>query len=80
MAVSGTHTITGHTNLGASQLNSAAHEVHYIKGSIDALLPWCKFYQVAEDSIPALDANMRSVIAGKAQAATARVLRVLAMA
>ena len=40
MAVSGTHTITGHTNLGASQLNSAAREVYYIKGSIDALLQW----------------------------------------
>ncbi len=80
MAVSGTHTITGQTNLGASQLNSAAREVYYIKGSIDALLQRCKFYYVAEDSTPALDANMRSVIAGKAQAAAARGLRVLAMA
>ncbi|KAH9174469.1 calcium-transporting ATPase [Lactarius sanguifluus] len=79
MAVSGTHTTTGHTNLGASQLNNAAREVYYIKGSVDALLPRCKFYYVAEDSTPALDANMRSVIAGKAQAAAARGLRVLAM-
>ena len=80
MAVSGTHTVTGQTNLGASQLNSAAREVYYIKGSIDALLPRCKFYYVADDSTPALDANMRSAIAGKAQAAGARGLRVIAMA
>ncbi|SRR6266702_1846662 len=80
MAVSGTHTITGQTNLGASQLNNAARGVCYIKGSIDALLPRCKFYDVAEDSTPALDANMCSVIAGKAQAAWARELHVLAMA
>ena len=71
---------TGQINLGASQLNSATREVYYIKGSIDALLPRCKFYYVAEDSTPALDANMRSAIAGKAQAAAARGLRVIAMA
>jgi Ca2+-transporting ATPase len=80
MAVSGTHAAAGQTNLGVSQLNSATREVYYIKGSIDALLPRCKFYHVAEDSTPALDANMRSVIAGKAQATAARGLRVLAMA
>ncbi|KAF8262296.1 Ca-transporting ATPase [Lactarius quietus] len=80
MAVSGTHTAAGQTNLGASQLNNATREVCYVKGSIEALLQRCKFYYVAEDSTPALDANMRSVIAGKAQAAAARGLRVLAMA
>ena len=80
MAVSGTHTAASHANLGASQLNNATREVYYIKGSIDSLLPLCKFYHVAEDSTPALDTNMRSVIASKAQAAAARGLRVLAMA
>ncbi|KAH9050863.1 hypothetical protein EDB83DRAFT_2522320 [Lactarius deliciosus] len=80
MAVSGTRTTTGQTNLGASQLNNAAREVYHIKGSVDALLPRCKFYNVAEDSTPALDPNMHSVIASKAQAAAARGLRVLAMA
>lgn len=80
MAVSGTHTAAGHTILGASQLNNATREVYYIKGSIDALLSRCKFYYVSEDSTPALDASMRSSIAGKAQAAAARGLRVLAMA
>jgi Ca2+-transporting ATPase len=80
MAVSGTHSAAAQTNLGASQLNSSTREVYYIKGSIEALLSRCKFYHVAEDSTPALDANMRSVIAGKAQAAAARGLRVLAMA
>ena len=79
MAVSGTHSAAGQ-NIGASQLNNATREVYYIKGSIDTLLSRCKFYHVAEDSTPALDANMRSVIAGKAQAAAARGLRVLAMA
>lgn len=80
MAVSGTHSAVGQTSIGASQLNSTTREVYYIKGSIDALLSRCKFYHVAEDSTPALDANMRSVIAGKAQAAAVRGLRVLAMA
>ncbi len=80
MAVSGMHTITGQTNLGASQLNNAARGVYYIKGSIDVLLQRCKFYYVAEDSTPALDANMCSVIAGKAQTAWGRELRVIAMA
>jgi len=60
--------------------NSAPREVYYIKGSIDALLSRCKFYYVAEDSTPRLIANMRSAIAGKAQAAAARGLRVIAMA
>lgn len=50
MAVSGMH--TSQRNLGASQLNSAAREVYYIKGSTDVLLPRCKFYYVAEDSTP----------------------------
>jgi Ca2+-transporting ATPase len=80
MAVSGTHTATGQMNLGASQLNSAAREVYYIKGSLDAHLSRCKFYYVAEDWTPALDVNTRSAIAGKAQAAAARGLRVIAMA
>lgn len=52
-----------HANLGASQLNSATPDAYHTKGSINALLPWCKFYHIAEDSTPAL--------AGKAQAAAA---------
>ncbi|KAH9173220.1 hypothetical protein EDB89DRAFT_1905506 [Lactarius sanguifluus] len=50
--------------ISASQLSS-------IKGSVNALLPPCKFYSVAEDSTPALGTNMRSVIASKAQVAAA---------
>ncbi|KAI0302439.1 calcium-transporting ATPase [Multifurca ochricompacta] len=80
MAVSGTHATATFSNLGTSQLNGTGREMYYIKGSIDALLPRCKFYHVSEDSTPALDGNMRSVIAGKAQAAATRGLRVLAMA
>jgi P-type Ca2+ transporter type 2C len=66
MAVSGAHT-TG-------------REVFYIKGSIDVLLPRCKFYHVAEGSTPPLDQKVRSGIAGIAQAASTRGLRVIAMA
>ncbi len=72
MAVSGTHTITGHTNLGASQLNSAAREVYYIKSSIDALLQRCKFYYVAEDSTPALGNRRQGPSRGCAWSSRAR--------
>jgi Ca2+-transporting ATPase len=54
--------------------------MYYVKGSIDALLPRCKFYHVAEGSAPPLDSNVRSGIAAKAQAVAARGLRVIAMA
>jgi Ca2+-transporting ATPase len=74
MTVSGTHITSNSTNVNTSQL------MYYIKGSIDALLPRCKFYHVAEGSTPLLDTNMRSGITGKAQAAAARGLRVIAMA
>jgi Ca2+-transporting ATPase len=77
MAVSGTHTTT---NASISQLNGSGREVYYIKGSIDLLLPRCKFYYVAEGSTPPLDQKVRSGIAGKAQAVATRGLRVLAMA
>ncbi|KAI9510330.1 Ca-transporting ATPase [Russula earlei] len=73
MAVSGMHVASGVTN-------GSGREVYYIKGSIDALLPRCKFYYVADGSTPPLDAKVRSGIAGKAQAAAARGLRVIAMA
>lgn len=80
MAVSGTHTTVGSTNLGSAQSNIPGREMYYVKGSIDVILPRCKFYHVAEDSTPALDPNTRSVITSKAQAAATRGLRVLAMA
>jgi P-type Ca2+ transporter type 2C len=80
MAVSGTHTTVGSTNIGNTQSSAPGREMYYIKGSIDAILPRCKFYHVAEDSIPPLDSNTRSVIASNAQAAASRGLRVLAMA
>jgi len=79
MAVSGTHT-TNPTNASGSHFNGSTREVYYIKGGIDALLPRCKFYHVAEGSTPVLDQKVRSGIAGKAQAAATRGLRVLAMA
>ena len=69
MAVSGTHTTFNPTNV-----------MYYVKGSIDALLPRCKFYHVAEGSMPPLDPKVRSGIAAKAQAVATRGLRVIAMA
>jgi P-type Ca2+ transporter type 2C len=77
MAVSGTH-VTSNANV--SHLHGSGRELYHIKGSIDALLPRCKFYHVAEGSTPVLDQKVRSGIASKAQAASTRGLRVLAMA
>ncbi|KAN0125537.1 P-type ATPase [Russula decolorans] len=77
MAISGTHTTS---NANVSHLNGPGRELYHIKGSMDVLLPRCKFYHVADGSTPLLDQNMRSGIASKAQAASTRGLRVLAMA
>jgi Ca2+-transporting ATPase len=77
MAVSGTHTTT---NASISHVNGSGRELYYIKGSIDLLLPRCKFYYVAEGSTPPLDQKVRAGIASKAQAVATRGLRVLAMA
>ena len=74
MAVSGTHTTAGPTN------GSNSHLMYYVKGSIDAILPRCKFYLVAEGSTPLLEPKVRSGIASKAQAVATRGLRVIAMA
>ncbi|KZT27144.1 calcium-transporting P [Neolentinus lepideus HHB14362 ss-1] len=72
MAVSGTH--SGPTVNGPSQ------EMHYIKGSIDAILDRCKFYYVSDSSTPGLDSHTRSIILQKAQNTASRGLRVIAMA
>lgn len=72
MTVSGVH--------GASTVTNANREMYYIKGSIDAILDRCKFYYVSDDSTPALDANMRTVISTRAQATASRGLRVIAIA
>ncbi|KAH9980652.1 calcium-transporting ATPase [Russula compacta] len=80
MAVSGTHINAGPTNTSTSHLIGSGREVYYVKGSIDVLLPRCKFYHVADDSTPPLDPKVRSGIASKAQVAAARGLRVIAMA
>jgi P-type Ca2+ transporter type 2C len=74
MAVAGTYTT------GSTTSSVPGREVYCIKGSIDAILPRCKFYHVAEDSTPALDSNTRSVILNTAQVAASRGLRVIAMA
>ena len=80
MAVSGTQVTTHPPNSSGTHVNGVGREVYYIKGSIDALLPRCKFYHVAEGSTPPLEQKVRSGIASKAQAASSRGLRVLAMA
>ena len=77
MAVSGTH-ITSNTN--ALHHSGSGRELYHIKGSIDVLLPRCKFYHVAEGSTPLLDQKTRSIIASRAQEAATHGLRVLAMA
>lgn len=74
MAVSGIHADA------SSSHNGSGREMYYTKGSIEAVLERCKFYYVNDDSTPALDASTRSVILGKATAAAARGLRVIAMA
>ncbi|KAI0919162.1 hypothetical protein AcV5_002148 [Taiwanofungus camphoratus] len=79
MAVSGVHGPPTNVPNGTT-INGTHHEMYYIKGSIDAILDRCKFYYVAEDSTPALDANMRNVILSKAQSTASRGLRVIALA
>ncbi|KAH9026222.1 hypothetical protein EDB84DRAFT_1563781 [Lactarius hengduanensis] len=66
-------------NAHSAQIRRAWSSLPEIKGSVNALLPQCKFYSIAEDSTPALGTDMRSVIASKAQVAAACELRVLAM-
>ncbi|KAI0041087.1 Ca-transporting ATPase [Auriscalpium vulgare] len=78
MAVSGTHGPPSAT-ASSSQLASG-REMYYIKGSIDSILPRCKYYHVSEDSTPTLDASMRSVISTHAQSTASRGLRVIALA
>ncbi|TRM56861.1 hypothetical protein BD626DRAFT_413004 [Schizophyllum amplum] len=68
MAVSGVHT------------DEPAPEVLYMKGAIEAVLPLCRAYHVAEGSAPGMDSNMRAAIMSRAQDAARRGLRVLAMA
>jgi P-type Ca2+ transporter type 2C len=67
------------SNPNVSHLNGSGRELYHIKGSID-VLPRCKFYHVAEGSTSLLDQNVRSGIASKAQAASTRGLRILAIA
>ncbi|THH20819.1 hypothetical protein EUX98_g8514 [Antrodiella citrinella] len=76
MAVSGIHGLV-QNGLTAADLK---REMYYIKGSIDAILDRCKFYYVADDSTPTLDAQMRGAILSKAQSTASRGLRVIAMA
>ncbi|KAJ7198236.1 Ca-transporting ATPase [Mycena rebaudengoi] len=74
MSVSGVHA-DAPTTLGVG-----TREMYYIKGSIDTVLERCKFYYVNDESTPALDANTRRVILGRAQGVAGRGLRVVAMA
>lgn len=55
-------------------------EVYYTKGSIEAILPRCKFYYVNDESTPTLDGNTRNVILTRANTTAGRGLRVIAMA
>ncbi|KAL1745521.1 hypothetical protein HDZ31DRAFT_63015 [Schizophyllum fasciatum] len=73
MAVSGVHT-------DEPSGDTTAPEILYMKGAIEAVLPLCRTYHVAEGSTPALDDNMHTVIMSHAHDAARRGLRVLAMA
>lgn len=55
-------------------------ELYYMKGSIEAVLERCKFYFVSEESTPALDGTLRSVIMKQAEETASRGLRVVATA
>jgi Ca2+-transporting ATPase len=81
MAVSGVHEDSANPNSNSSYLrNPNPKEMYYIKGSIEAILPRCKFYFVNDESTPALDGNTRNVILTRANTTAARGLRVIAMA
>ncbi|KAI5117984.1 hypothetical protein M0805_009201 [Coniferiporia weirii] len=69
MAVSGAHTTDTDTR-----------ERCYMKGSLESVLEQCKFYYVSEDSSPALDNSLRTMILNKAIEAADRGLRVIALA
>ncbi|KAJ6623934.1 hypothetical protein B0H10DRAFT_2162271 [Mycena sp. CBHHK59/15] len=76
MSVSGIHTDSPTLVVNGN----GSREMYYIKGSIDTVLERCKFYYVNDESTPALDANTRRVIFGRAQGVASRGLRVVAMA
>ena len=81
MAISGIHEDSANPNSNSShQRNPNPKEMYYIKGSIEAILPRCKFYFVNDESTPALDGNTRNVILTRANTTAARGLRVIAMA
>ena len=81
MAVSGVHEDSANSHSNSShQRNPNPKEMYYIKGSIEAILPRCKFYFVNDGSTPALDGNTRNVILTRANTTAARGLRVIAMA
>ena len=84
MAVSGIHgdspnPIPSHQRTSSTTGNPNPKEMYYIKGSIEVILPRCKFYYVNDDSTPALDGNTRNVILTRANTAAASGLRVIAM-
>lgn len=80
MAVSGIHEDPANPNPNPTHQRPNPKEMYYIKGSIEAILPRCKFYYVNDESTPALDSNTRNVIMTKANVTATRGLRVIAMA
>lgn len=84
MAVSGVPSGSGASASASggttAALNGTGREVYYVKGSIEAILPRCKFYYVSDQSTPGLDTNVRNAITNKAHVTASRGLRVIAMA
>lgn len=52
----------------------------YIKGALEVILERCKFYYVSDESSPALDPSLRSMILAKATKAADSGLRVIGLA
>ncbi|KAG8699087.1 High affinity Ca2+/Mn2+ P-type ATPase-like protein [Ceratobasidium sp. 395] len=55
-------------------------DVYYTKGALDAILPLCKFYHVADDATPALESAVREVILARAETCAKAGLRVVGCA
>ncbi|KAF8598978.1 calcium-transporting P [Ceratobasidium sp. AG-I] len=55
-------------------------DVYYIKGALDAILPLCRFYHVADDATPALEAGVRQTIIARAETCAKTGLRVVGTA
>lgn len=78
MAVSGIHTASD--GAPTAYTKDPSREFYYTKGSLDTILPQCRFYYMSDDSTPALDASTRGVVMSRATEASRKGLRVVGVA